>query len=365
MDLTQQKLTKSEWEYLEVPVNIKEKKILELIYKGFDNINYTYNESKSLLGFMKINEDSDENFHLYLFENYFKKIIIKIIKKYELSFDIKKILKNEKKMKKLKQKDLIRLKNSSKKIDELKEYVYEYILLNNISKFFKNDLCPKSYYTLTQLLKNSVLNINKYVLKLTEYVIKTYKNKINKVNLIKNALNNIEKNPVVFKFNDMKLYDHQRDLFKACKRLGAKLLLYQAPTGTGKTMSPVGLAKRKKVIFTCAAKHIGLQLAKACISMEIPIAVAFGCKDPNDIRLHYFAAKDYVKNRRTGAIFRVDNSNGEKVQLIITDIQSYLPAMNYMLAFNDEQNIIWYWDEPTITLDYDSHEFHNILQKNW
>ena len=26
MDLTQQKLTKSEWEYLEVPVNIKEKK---------------------------------------------------------------------------------------------------------------------------------------------------------------------------------------------------------------------------------------------------------------------------------------------------------------------------------------------------
>ena len=97
MDLTQQKLTKSEWEYLEVPVNIKEKKILELIYKGFDNINYTYNESKSLLGFMKINEDSDENFDLYLYENYFKKIIIKIIEKYELSFDIKKILKNQKK----------------------------------------------------------------------------------------------------------------------------------------------------------------------------------------------------------------------------------------------------------------------------
>ena len=88
--------------------------------------------------------------------------------------------------------------------------------------------------------------------------------------------------------------------------------------------------------------------------MEIPIAVAFGCKDAGDIRLHYFAAKDYVKNRRTGAIFRVDNSNGEKVQLIITDIQSYLPAMNYMLAFNDEKNIIWYWDEPTITLDYET-----------
>ena len=99
--------------------------------------------------------------------------------------------------------------------------------------------------------------------------------------------------------------------------------------------------------------------------MEIPIAIAFGCLDAADIRLHYFAAKDYVKNRRTGGIFRVDNSNGEKVQVIITDIQSYLPAMNYMLAFNEPEKIIWYWDEPTITLDYDIHPFHDILQKNW
>ena len=98
----------------------------------------------------------------------------------------------------------------------------------------------------------------------------------------------------------MKLYSHQADLFEATYREGAKLILYQAPTGTGKTMSPVGLAKGNKIIFTCAAKHIGLQLAKALISMEIPIAIAFGCVDSGDIRLHYFAAKDYVKNRRTG-----------------------------------------------------------------
>ena len=106
-------------------------------------------------------------------------------------------------------------------------------------------------------------------------------------------------------------------------------------------------------------------MAKACISKEIPIAIAFGCKDPSDIRLHYFAAKDYVKNRRTGAIFRVDNSVGDKVQVIITDIQSYLPAMNYMLAFFKKEDMVWYWDEPTITLDYDTHEFHEILENNW
>ena len=154
-------------------------------------------------------------------------------------------------------------------------------------------------------------------------------------------------------------------MFTTVKRPKAKLIYYQAPTGTGKTISPVGLANGKKVIFTCAAKHIGLQLAKSCISMEIPIAIAFGCKDPSDIRLHYFAAKDFVRHRKSGQIFRVDNSVGDKVQVIITDIQSFLPAMNYMCAFNEESDIIWYWDEPTITLDYQEHEFHEILERNW
>ena len=40
-------------------------------------------------------------------------------------------------------------------------------------------------------------------------------------------------------------------------------------------------------------------MAKSCISMEIPIAIAFGCRDTSDIRLHYFAAKDITRNRRT------------------------------------------------------------------
>ena len=98
--------------------------------------------------------------------------------------------------------------------------------------------------------------------------------------------------------------------------------------------------------------------------IEIPIAITFGCKDQY-IRLHYYAAKDYTKNYKTGAIFRVDNSVGDKVEIIISDIQSYLSAMNYMCAFNKEEDIIWYWDEPTITLDYEEHEFHTLLQKNW
>jgi len=362
MDLTQERLTKSEWDYLEVPVNPGEKTILNLIYNGYDNSNYTHNYSNSLLGWMKIGTE-DESFHLYMYQEYFKKTMDNIIKTYELEYSI--CEKKKKPLKKLRKKDLIRIKNSSKKLSDMKDSIYEFILLNNIRKFFKKNSCPKRYYTLTQLIKNNVTHINSFVLNFVKFVIEHYKLKINKVNLVKNAYEYIEKNTEVFKFTDMKLYEHQGRLFNSIKRPDPKLILYQAPTGTGKTMSPVGLAKGKKIIFTCAAKHIGLQLAKACISMEIKIAVAFGCKDAGDIRLHYFAAKDFVRHRRSGQIFRVDNSNGERVELIITDIQSYLPAMNYMLAFNEPEDIVWYWDEPTITLDYDTHEFHDILQQNW
>ena len=149
------------------------------------------------------------------------------------------------------------------------------------------------------------------------------------------------------------------------KNKDPKLLLYQAPTGTGKTMTPVWLVNEKILILTCAAKHVGLRLAKSCIALEIPIAIAFGCETPDDIRLHYYTVTDFVRNRKSGGIFRVDNSNGEKVKIIITDIQSYLPAMNYMLAFNKKEDILWYWDEPTITLDYNEHSFHSIMKKNW
>jgi hypothetical protein len=363
MNLTQERLTKNEWDYLEVPVKPGEKEILNLIYNGFEDTTHTHNNANSLLGWMKIGT-KDEEFHLYLYNEYFKKVMDGIIKTYNLDYNISKTTK-KKSSKKLHKKDLIRIKNSSKKLDDIKHTIYEFILLVNIRKFFKKNICPKRYYTLTQLIKNNVTYINSFVLHFVNHVIEHYKSKIDKVNLVKNAYEYIEKNTEVFKFCDMKLYDHQARLFNSIKREQAKLIFYQAPTGTGKTMSPVGLAKGKKVIFTCAAKHIGLQLAKACISMEIKIAVAFGCKDAGDIRLHYFAAKDFVRHRKSGQIFRVDNSNGERVELIITDIQSYLPAMNYMLAFNEPKDIVWYWDEPTITLDYDTHEFHSILQQNW
>jgi hypothetical protein len=61
----------------------------------------------------------------------------------------------------------------------------------------------------------------------------------------------------------------------------------------------------------------------------------------------------------------VDNSVGTEVEIMICDIKSYLPAMFYMKSFNADESLITYWDEPTITMDYDNHEFHEIISKNW
>lgn len=138
-----------------------------------------------------------------------------------------------------------------------------------------------------------------------------------------------------------------------------------APTGTGKTLSPIGLTRNFRVIFVCVARHVGLALAKAAISIEKKIAFAFGCETASDIRLHYYAATDYTVNYKTGGIYKVDNAVGDKVEMMICDVKSYLVAMRYMLAFNKEKDIITYWDEPTITMDYEDHELHTTIHKNW
>jgi hypothetical protein len=196
------------------------------------------------------------------------------------------------------------------------------------------------------------------------------------LDVIKNSTEFIEKNKLLLKYADMTLYEHQKELFTYTKINEPKLILYIAPTGTGKTMSPIGLSEGyfindvgekelHKIIFVCAARHVGLALAKSSISIGKKIAFAFGCSSAADIRLHYYAAKEYTKHRKSGGIGKVDNSVGDKVEIMICDVKSYLPAMYYMLSFNKAQNIITYWDEPTITMDYETHELHETIRQNW
>lgn len=364
MDLSQTKLSKEEWESLEVPVTQNEIRILKLIGCGYENINIKFNDTISLLNFIKLSDSKSEEYHQFLFNEYLRDPLKKIYKKHGLQFPKEK----KKKKIKLKKADIIRIQNTDKRIKDVKNELFEFVLIKLLDNYLSKDGDDKNkyFYTLTQLMKYNIANLNIKFSCMIKEIIKNEEANFSKKKFIKNAHNYIERNKEIIKYRDIQLYKHQKELFSKCKEPGSKLILYQAPTGTGKTMSPIGLVKGgHRIIFVCAAKHIGLQLAKACISMEIKVAVAFGCKDAGNIRLHYFAAKETIRNRRTGGIFRVDNEVGDNVEIMISDIQSYLPAMNYMRAFNKLNDLILYWDEPTITLDYDKHEYHSVLSRNW
>ena len=67
--LTQSKLSRSEWETIEVPVTEDEKKILLLIQNGYGNINKKQNYTKTIIQLTKI--ESSKESDLFLYKKYF------------------------------------------------------------------------------------------------------------------------------------------------------------------------------------------------------------------------------------------------------------------------------------------------------
>ena len=409
MDLNQRKLTKSEWESIEVPVSFQEKDVLNLIIQGYHNVNIKYNKHNSLFQFLKIEYNETMEDHLY--NKYFAPKINEMKKIYnnEEIFNVR-----SKSNPNIKKADIIRIeKNDTSKLNS--DIVYEYLLLSNIEDILKYKQKKNSkwlfhYFSLNKLIKNSISNLNRHVLQITNNVLSKFEDDVDMTKIIENSVDFIEKNELILKCSDMSLYEHQKKIFnimqnpdfdtrlnlyrkehkkqqkreniddydsdESCEETKnsavkdiqpnkPKIILYIAPTGTGKTLTPIGVSEKNRVIFVCAARHVGLALARSAISVGKKIAFAFGCSSADDIRLHYFAAKEYTTNKRSGQIKKVDNSVGDKVEIIICDLKSYLPAMYYMKAFNPVENIVTYWDEPTITLDYDNHELHKIIKENW
>jgi hypothetical protein len=331
MNVTSQtKFTKDEWNSIEIPVQPDEMRILAFIQKAFHNPDLVENQMLSLYSYLKV--DSSPELDVYLCNTYFsiQKVDIKV---------------------KLKKADQIRVASFTKKISVV---LYEHVLI---------DLCEKKeYFHLHWMLKLNVQRKNKYVMQYATRCLDSCTPDIKAMTW--NAVELLEKNKYV-KYKDTVLYDHQKQLFTLAKQAGPKLILYVAPTGTGKTMSPIGLTEKYTVVFVCAAKHVGMALMKACVSLGKPCAVAFGCNEQSDIRLHNSAAVDCIRDRRSGAIRKVDNTNGSKVKIIISDIQSYLHAMEYMLKFNAPETLLNYWDEPTISMDEETHPLHEIIARNW
>ena len=394
MDFTQGKLTKSEWDGMEVPDSHEEQEVYELIKQGFHNVNIVRNSTQTLLQYMKISP-SDE-MHAHMYELYFKTHVDQMQEAFQLH-DFKTDTDKKKLVKKA---DLIRIQNTNSNLDEQKTKIYEFVLLGLLLNLLNNkfphmysywrdylqgvserkrkrappmpDAVPSRpkwmyfHYSICLLRRNSIEHINPHVESFLNYVIALVENDFESASFVSKAHEHVEKNEYVFKCGDMKLYEHQKQIFTVFKTDATpKLVLYIAPTGTGKTLTPIGLSEHYRVIFVCAARHVGLALAKACISAKKRIAFAFGCGSVDNIRLHYYSAKDVIRDRRTGGIRKVDNSVGDNVEIMISDIKSYKHAMYYMNAFNPLNRLLLYWDEPTITMDYAEHEFHALIKENW
>ena len=365
MDIAQTKLTKLEWESIEIPVSEDESEILTLIKNGFSDTNIKYNKTQSLFTMLKI-EQSD-NIDKYLFQQYIANTLKNANTLYEIpTFNTKKMA-----IKKITQ---MKLTNSESSFETKKKNIYEFIvveILNKLAKSIKNNDSEYAthFYTLYKMINLHVSKKNDVLMIYCQDILNKYEQDIKFLDVVKHGCNIIERNTNILKYGDIKLFDHQKKIFsifnKEQEQRNASLTLYIAPTATGKTLTPIGLSEKYRIIFICAARHVGLALAKSAISIGKKIALAFNCSDASGIRLHYFAATDYTRDWRSGGIRKVDNSVGDKVEIMICDVKSYISAMYYMLSFNNKQNIITYWDEPTIAMDCEEHDLHDMIQTNW
>lgn len=435
MDLTQKKLSKSEWLNIEVPFPEKEKLILQMIVDGYTDEHLRKNETHSLIQAMKL-DGTVKGMVEFLYKEYFESTIKKLFTKYGNIVGNYQPPVFEKKVK-LKKADMMRINNVNDKWKERKKELFEFVLLDICTQLLKmrhigSNQYVFHFYTLLSVLKSHILGINPFVVEFLEHVIATIMPTISMRSVLKESHAFIEKNPALLKYQDITLFQHQKDIFRTFRYpqpssndldpfekiqlqrgVGSKLVLYTAPTGTGKTLTPLGLSQGFRMIFICAARHVGLALAKSAVCMNKRIGIAFGCETADDIRLHYYAASKYTINQRSGGIGKVDNSVGDKVEIMICDIKSYLIAMRYMISFSPEYpetvrldaqidvmqsrleeeeedvtqkgalqkqllelqqqrdaivcdgDIITYWDEPTISMDYDEHPLHELIAQVW
>lgn len=366
MDLSQTKLSKSEWASVEIPVSDQEKRVLSLIIEGYSTPDIRTNRHLSLIKTMKV--DPSEEMEWFLYKTYFSPKIDAIFSADKNDTNSKKY---EKKIKPPNKADQIRITKLNATIESQQKSIFDFVILD-YAVSAANGL-KSALYTLIYLRRLTIQSVNRFLLeKIDQYLAKADVASQESIrDVFANSTTYIERNSALMEYADETLYSHQRDLFGVFgdkrQRSVPKCVLYMAPTGTGKTLSPIGLSQEYRVIFVCAARHVGLALAKSAISAGKKVAFAFGCETASDIRLHYFAAADYTVNRKSGGIYRVDNSNGVRVEIMICDIASYLVAMYYMKLFNPVERMVMYWDEPTIGLDRDEpmEGLHNLIHNVW
>ena len=191
MNLNQTKLTKSEWDSIEIPVSSDETEILKMIVNGSSNVNIRYNNNESLFTFLKI--EYSKQMEDYIFNKYLLNRAQEIIKQYDASFIKTNVSSNPK----IKKADLIRVnKNAETNLEKHK--LYEYVLLEHADKTLKyrNKNVKKMefhYYTLYKLLRNDVKYINRHIIDISNSILTHLQAELNLSNIIYNAVDYIEK----------------------------------------------------------------------------------------------------------------------------------------------------------------------------
>ena len=378
--LQQGRLTKQEWVSIESRINPLEVKIAKMIHDGFLDTSCSIQIYPTLKDVVKISHH-DNDYYIYI--KFIHDKLIKLEKKSKslscgILFDV--IKPNEPK-KKLNKVNLIKLDNQNidedKTIEfiilkELKHFIYSFYIptteTNYDVELSQNEKkCVLSIFNIQFLYKkfNNVINI--YLKNVITFILEKY-NKLYISDLFKSVNYFITSNSVL-NYRNLTLYEHQQILFDTLSdnKKESNLIYYVASTGTGKTLTPLGLTHKYKVIFMCASKHIGLNLAKYAINIGIKIGFAFGCSTSDDIRLHFNAISEYekIKNRNGHEYKKPIHSNGSQVDILICDILSFDVAQLYMKSFFNENDIILFWDEPTISLDYDNHFLHDYIKLIW
>ena len=343
--MDQTKLTKSEWCSIEVPLPPSEQRIIEFLGKASHTPDKIEHSLTTLLDYLKLPQNPAVD--LFLCHKYFatemKKLKFKLPPKEQI---------------KLKKADQIRLNTS---VEQIPPSLYECVLIDICKLTITN---PHHYYTLHQLFSYKISNLNMYLKECIQKLLDSHVFSL--PDLVMNSVSILENNSYLYKYKPLQLYEHQKQLFTICANPNPKLILYTAQTGQGKTLSPIGASNfYDAVIFMCAHRHIALALARAAIAVKKKIATAFGAKSKEDVKLHYYAVTKCTRDKRNGKIKQVDNSEGNKVEMMICDIESFVHAQEYMLQFKQGNRMMVWLDEPTITLDYDEHPLHELYHKNW
>ena len=121
MDLSQTKLTRSEWNSIEIPTEKKELEIISMICKGYHDVNICHNDTLSLLHYLKIT--SSEIIHDYVFCTYLQKHFVELNDKYKFKYSVSKYKKN-----KMKKADIIRFSNTDKQLSTSKSKILSLLL---------------------------------------------------------------------------------------------------------------------------------------------------------------------------------------------------------------------------------------------